>query len=104
MKHLLTILLFLCSTVLYSQGGGRMKERSNQKKLVRHIFKSGWQYKPTKPGKIQNYWREGRYLFKGNVTSNKKFKRKLQGKINRERARKRVRGNMVFSKKKYNRA
>jgi hypothetical protein len=103
MKKTLVILLLLFSFVLNAQVGGRMKERKNQKRFLNHIAKSGWHYKKTSPGKLQNNWREGRFLYKGNVTSNKRLKRKLQGKINSERARKRIRGNDVFYKKKYNR-
>lgn len=84
-----------------AQVGGRMKERKNQKKFMRHIKMSGWHYHPTKPGKIQNHRREGRHLFYRTVTRNKDFKYKIQGRINRERSRKRVRGNVVFARRKY---
>jgi len=84
-----------------AQSGGRMRENKNQKRLLKHIYKSGWSYKKTKPGKFQSEWREGRFLFKRNVTSGKQRKRKYQSKINNNRAKKRIRGNDVFYKRKY---
>ena len=103
MKRVLIIFFILFSFVLNAQVGGRMKERKNQKRFLKHIARSGWHYKKTSPGKLQNHRREGIKLFRWNVTSNKRLKRKIQGKINNERARKRIRGNDVFHKRKYNR-
>jgi len=87
--------------VLNAQMGGRMKERKNQKRFQKHIFKSGWKYKPTRPGKLQSHRREGRFLFKRATTRNENYRFRYQQKINRERARRRVRGNNVFHKRKY---
>jgi len=99
LKRLLVIILVLISLASQAQGG-RLKERKNQK-VFRHHIHTSWHYKPTKPGKAQSYRREGRQLFTKKHTNNKKFHNKLQKRINRERARKRVRGNAVFYKRKY---
>ena len=77
MKRVLVIFCILFSFVLNAQIGGRMKERKNQKRFLNHIARSGWHYKKTSPGKLQSNWREGRFLYKSNVTSNKKLKRKI---------------------------
>jgi len=104
MKRLLIIFFILFSVICSAQVGGRLKERKNQKKLHLFIFKhGGWKYNPTRPGKVQTYRREGRYLFKRNITKNKRFKYKCQEKINRNRVRHRVHGNAVFTKRKYKR-
>jgi len=103
LKRFLIILFVLLSLAISAQVGGRMKERKNQKRFIKHIAKSGWHYNPTRPGKVQNYRREGRQLFHRNITRGKKFKYKYQAKLNRDRVRKRVRGNLVFHKKKYKR-
>jgi len=99
----LIILFVLLNLAVSAQVGGRIKERKNQKNFTKHIAKSGWHYRPTKPGKPYNYRREGRQLFHRNITRGKVFKYKCQAKINRERVRRRVRGNMVFHKRKYKR-
>ena len=102
MKHLLIILFILFSTICSAQGGGRLKEHKNQKKLHFFIFKHcGWKYNPTRPGKVQTYRREGKQLFKWNRTPNKRFKYKCQEKINRQRSNRRIHGNHVFAKRKY---
>ena len=93
----MTILFILFSFSAFSQSGGRMKERKNQKRLVQHISRSGWNYKKTP----KFHKKETKYLFSWNITSGKKYKRKLLTKINRDRARKRVRGNLVFARRKY---
>jgi hypothetical protein len=103
MKYWATILFVLFSFLSHSQSGGRMKERKNQKRLLHHIAKGGWHYNPTRPGKTQSYRREGRKLFHRSVTKGEVFRSKHQAKINRDRARKRVRGNLVFAKRKYHR-
>lgn len=99
----MVIFLVLFSLAINAQIGGRMKEKKNQKRFIKQIAKSGWHYNPTRPGKVQSYRREGRQLFHRNITRNKKFKYKYQAKLNRERARRRVRGNLVFHKRKYKR-
>jgi len=95
----LFIFFFLISLGLSSQVGGRMREHKNQKRLQR--ISRTWHFKPTKPGKLQNHWREGRHLYTRNVTSGKKRKQKVQNRINASRNRSRIRGNKVFSKRKY---
>lgn len=101
MRKLLVIVLLLASFLMSAQVGGRMRERKNQKRFQLHILKSGWKYHPTKPGKLQTHRREGRHLFFRSVTRNENFRNRYQAKINRDRARKRVRGNVVFSRRKY---
>ncbi len=59
----------------------------------------GWVYKPTRPGKKQN--QEQHHLFTRYRTKNKRYKDGVQARLNRERARKRSRGNAVFHKRKY---
>lgn len=104
MKRLFLILFMLFSLICSAQIGGRMKERKNQKRLHSHIFKNGkWKYNPTRPGKMQTYRREGKHLFKRNITPNKRLKYKYQCQINRHRANHRIRGNEVFHKRKYKR-
>lgn len=99
MKYFVTILFILLSLITLSQSGGRMKERKNQKRLVHHIARSGWHYKKTP----KFHRKESLSLYRWNITQGKKYKRKLLTKINRDRARKRVRGNLVFAKRKYKR-
>ena len=53
----------------------------------------------TKPGKVQN--REQKGLFRRILTNNKGTHERVQKNNRRERARKRKRGNAVFSSKKY---
>lgn len=74
-----------------------MKERKNQKTLHRHIT-SRWKYRKTPSS---GYKHGGKSLFNWNVTSGKRFRNKIQVKINRDRARKRVHGNDCFYKRKY---
>lgn len=76
-----------------------MRERKNQKKLIQSIASSGWHYRKTP----KFHKRESLSLYRWNITSSKRYKRKLLVKINKERARKRVRGNLVFAKRKYKR-
>ena len=90
-------------------GGGKRKvHKFSGKKngsLFSRIFSGkkripgGWVYKPTRPGKKQN--KEQHHLFTRYRTKNKKYKDGLQARLNRERARKRSRGNAVFHKRKY---
>jgi hypothetical protein len=63
------------------------------------MIQGGWVYKPTRPGKKQN--REQHHLFSRYRTKNKRYKDTLQARLNRERAKKRVRGNATFHKRKY---
>lgn len=76
-------------------GGGLFSRMFSGKKRI----PGGWVYKPTRPGKKQN--REQHHLFTRYRTKNKKYKDGIQARLNRERARKRSRGNAVFHKRKY---
>ena len=99
MKNLLILLLsFLC---LFSTAQGRKREKPNV--AHRFYFKqpktSPWVYRKTKPGIIQE--RELPKLFKWNITSNKRLDNKIIERQNKKRTKLRVRGNLVFSRKKY---
>lgn len=74
--------------------GGSTKKKGKGHKVV-----GGWVYKPTRPGKKQNY--EQPHLFTRTRTQNRKYKDGLQARINRERIKKRVRGNASFHKRRY---
>ncbi|MBL7894293.1 MAG: hypothetical protein JNK50_03295 [Bacteroidia bacterium] len=74
--------------------GGSTKKKGKGAKVV-----GGWVYKPTRPGKKQN--REQPHLFSRTRTNNRKYKDGLQARINRERVKRRVRGNATFHKSKY---
>lgn len=74
--------------------GGGTKKKSRGSKVV-----GGWVYKPTRPGKKQN--REQPHLFSRTRTKNRMYKDGLQARINRERVKKRVRGNSSFHKSRY---
>ena len=92
-------------------GGGKHKGRSfaHGGKKSGNVFTrmfsgkrtiaGGWVYKPTRPGKKQN--REQHHLFTRYRTKNKKYKDGLQARINRERAKKRHRGNATFHRRRY---
>ncbi len=124
MKRLLLILTLLFAvgtfTDVYAQG--RKREHKNQRRgggkrkvhkfsgkksggLFSRIFSGkkriagGWVYKPTRPGKKQN--KEQHHLFTRYRTKNKRYKDGIQARLNRERARKRSRGNATFHRRKY---
>ena len=127
MKRLLVILTLLCAfgitTPVIAQGrkrehknqhrGGGGKKRGHsfahggkkQGNVFSRMFSGkkriagGWVYKPTRPGKKQN--KEQHHLFTRYRTKNKRYKDGIQARLNRERARKRSRGNAVFHKRKY---
>lgn len=63
--------------------------------------KSAWQYKPTKSGKQQE--RESRFLFFRSRSKGIEENEATLNKLNRERAKKRVRGSNTIAKKKHNR-
>jgi len=77
------------------KSGGLFSRMFSGKKRIA----GGWVYKPTRPGKKQN--REQIHLFSRERTKNKKYKDGLQARINRERAKKRSRGNTTFHKRRY---
>lgn len=58
-----------------------------------------WQYKSS--GSVKSHNRDNRRLFNRHRTEGRQNNARVQDRQNRERARKRVRGNKVFSKKKY---
>jgi hypothetical protein len=100
-KYLLLILLFI-SILSYSQTGGKKKE--GVKTIKRGLFRkppktSSWIYRKTESGTIQN--REFPKLFKRNRTIGKKESSKILERQNKLRAKRRVRGNKVFHKRKY---
>lgn len=99
LKKLLLIIFTLISLISGAQTG-RLKEHKNQK-VFRHHIQTSWHYKSTKPGRVQSYRMEGKHLFVRKYTNNKKFHNKLQKRINRDRARRRMRGNVIFSRRKY---
>lgn len=86
----------LLTSIIYAQSGGRMREKRNQKKLQGRIRESGWSYRKT-PGRKSNDVN----LFQRNRTYGKRYRSKIQNRINKERARRRIRGNDVFAKRKY---
>lgn len=77
-----------------NSGGFFARVFSGKKRIA-----GGWVYKPTRPGKKQNH--EQKHLFTRYRTKNKRYKDGIQARLNRERARKRSRGNAVFHKRKY---
>ncbi len=130
MKKLLfiiTLLLSFCfSNVSYSQSGGRKREHKNQRKgglfkgnrstghadrfarggsrkgVFARLFRKdrpAWVYHSTKSGHAQK--RETRHLFSRYRTKGKRYKDGILAKQNSERARKRVRGNATFHKRRY---
>jgi hypothetical protein len=102
MIRYLFILFMFISLSLSAQTGGRVKQRSNQRRLLK-ISNKTWHFNPTKPGKLQNHRREGRKLFTRSETRGGRQKARIQSRINSYRFRHRIRGNEVFHKKKYNR-
>ncbi len=76
----------------YGYSGGK-KSRGTK------VTAGGWVYKPTRPGKKQNL--EQRHLFTRYRTAGKKHKSGLQARLNRERAKNRVHGNVSFAKRRY---
>src|SRR4051812_35350100 len=127
LKRLLIILLLLSgigiSNEYLAQTGGKKREgRTRSRKSLfapkskgnADVFANGgqkrgifsrwrdpgaWQYKSSGSVKSQN--RENRNLFNRHRTEGRQNNAKVLERQNRDRARKRVRGNKVFSKKKY---
>lgn len=77
-----------------NKGGFFARVFSGKKRIA-----GGWVYKPTRPGKKQN--REQHHLFTRYRTKNKKYKDGLQARINRERSKRRTRGNATFHRRRY---
>jgi hypothetical protein len=100
MKSKLIGVFLIMFLSLSSQVGGRKLEKSNIIRRPHHKRTYvTWVYRKTKPGPIQE--KEQPKLFKWNVTSNKRWARRILYKQNKLRAKKRVRGNLVFHKRKY---
>lgn len=126
-KYLFTLIGLIVCISLSAQTGGKKREHRNQRGGKFHLFSKskgnanafakgskkkkgffarlfsgekvtagGWIYHKT-PGSHKN----DHSLFHRYRTKNKIFKDKLQAKINKQRAKKRVRGNKTFSKRKY---
>lgn len=98
-KFIVLIITFF-SLTSYGQTGGRFKETKNQKKLAKYIRRNGWQERSWVPNKLKIV-ESDKKLFKRYRTSNSKIKDKIQRDINYRRAKKRIRGNDVFHKRKY---
>ncbi len=98
-KYLLLILIFI-SLLSYSQTGGKKREgiRTIRRGLF-HKSRNPWVYRKTSPGRIQN--REMSNLFRRNRTIGKNEYSKIIKRQNKLRAKRRVRGNKVFHKRKY---
>lgn len=73
---------------------GRHREGRNQKRFHKHTNK-------LKHRKTPGYRKHEKSLFYWNVTKNKRSVNKMQLRINRERARRRLHGNNTFAKRKY---
>ncbi len=126
-KYFFIVIGLIFFVSLSAQTGGKKREHRNQRGGKFHLFSKnkgnanafakggkkkkgflarvfsgqkvtagGWIYYKT-PGSHRN----DHSLFHRFRTKNKVFKDKLQARINKQRARKRVRGNNVFSKRKY---
>ena len=129
-KLVLILTLFfglICSNNYVAQSGGRKREHKNQrgggsifkrshsegnadkfargagrKGLFARLFKKdrpSWVYHSTKSGKAQK--RETRRLFTRFRTKGRVYNEQILAKQNSDRARKRVRGNGSFNKRKY---
>ena len=101
MRTIILLLILLFSSQIFSQQiGGKLKEVRNQHKLKRTILGAGWRTRNNQP----NYFRRtepDRTLFFRFRSSNGKRYDKLQKKINRKRAKMRLRGRNQFHKRKY---
>lgn len=94
---LIFILYFI--NPIFSQGRKREKSNVAHRNMRRHPKTSPWIYRKTSPGIVQE--RELPKLFKWNITKNKRFNNKTIEKQNKQRTKNRVRGNMVFHRRKY---
>ena len=98
MRIILIFLLFcFCG---HSQIGGRLREKANQHKLRRHIYWSGWPDRKWVPNKLRRIELD-RKIFYRYVTRNGRIKERIQRKINKDRARRRMRSRNSFSRRKY---
>ncbi len=87
----------------YSQAGARKKEGKTVHRSLKRLLKqpktSPWIYRKTNPGRIQD--REMSGLFRRWRTNGEKESSRIKERQNRFRAKRRVRGNRVFHKRKY---
>lgn len=100
LSAILFILFLMISILGLSQtvSSGRLREKSNQKRLYKHIHQSGWSYRKTPTGKHKCY---GNHLFVRKRPAVYYKRQKYQQRINRERALQRKRGNDYFQRRKY---
>lgn len=96
----LILICLLLSFFGHSQIGGRLREKSNQRKLKLHIIRSGWPDRRWEPNRLHKIELD-RKIFYRYVTKNKKIREKIQRKLNRARANRRLRSRNSFSKRKY---
>ncbi len=100
MKSKLIGIFLVMFLSLSSQTGGRKLEKSNIIRRPHHKRTYvTWVYRKTKSGPIQE--KEQLKLFKWNITKNKRWTNKIIEKQNKKRAKTRVRGNLVFHRRKY---
>lgn len=100
MRYFLCIIFILfCVNSSYSQGRKREKNNVVHRNMRRQPKTSPWIYRKTESGIIQE--REMPKLFKWNITKNKRLSNQIIEKQNKRRQKNRVRGNMVFSRRKY---
>ena len=103
MKKIILIFLILFCFEGISQTGGRKLEKTNTVRRWRLLKKnpktSPWIYQKTKTGPVQD--RELPKLFKRRRTNGEKENEKILKRQNKLRAKRRVRGNDVFHKRKY---
>jgi hypothetical protein len=101
MRTIFLLLILLFSSTLFSQQiGGKLKEVRNQHKLKKTIWGGGLRTRNNQP----NYFRRtepDRTLFFRFRSANGKRYDKLQKKINKKRAKMRLRGRNQFHKRKY---
>ena len=94
------LICLLLSFYSYAQIGGRVREKSNQRILKRHIFRTGWPDRKWVPNKLRHIELD-RKLFYRHTTNTGRAKERIQKKINRDRARRRMRSRNSFAKRKY---
>lgn len=100
MRYFLLI-IFTLHLINPSFSQGRKREANNvvHRNLRRQPKTSPWIYRKTESGIIQET--EMPKLFKWNITQNKRLSNKIIKKQNKKRSKERVRGNLVFSRRKY---
>ena len=100
MRKFIFFLLMTISFSISAQIAGKLKEVQNQKKLNKTIFKAGWKIRKNQP----NYFKRtepDRTLFFRHRTNNAKRIDRIQKRINKKRAKLRLRGRNQFHKRKY---